>query len=94
MQLPVPFSSNILKRCKRNAINGDLHRAKRIAADFEKEIVQIKEKIVAVNFPSRFINSVYNDFLKKDNNHENIDFIIPAKFFDLKLPDILIEIPY
>ena len=92
--MPVPWSSNIPKRYKRNAINGDLHRAKRIATDFEKEIVEIKEKFLAANFPSRFINSVCNDFLNKDNNHENIDFLIPPGFFDVKPPVILIEIPY
>ena len=90
----MPWSSNIPKRYNRNAINGDLHRAKRIATDFDNEIVQIKQKFLAANFPSRFINSVCNDFLNKDNNHENNDFIIPPRFFDVKLPVILIEIPY
>ena len=33
-------------------------------------------------------------FDNKDNNHENFDFIIPPGFFDVKLPVILIEIPY
>ena len=92
-KLPVPWSSNIPKSYKRNAINGDLHPAKQIATDFEKGIVQIK-LFLAANFPSRFINSVCNDFLNRDNNHENIDFIIPARFFDVKPPVILIEIPY
>ena len=93
-KLPVPWSSNIPKRYKINAINGDLHRAKWIATDFEKEIVQIKEKFLVANFPSRFINSVCNDFLNKDNNHKNIYFIISPGFFDVKPPVILIEIPY
>ena len=92
--LTVPWSSNIPKRYKRNAINSDLHRAKRIATDVEKEIVQIKVKFLADNFPSIFINSVCNDFLNKDNNHENIDFVIPPGFFDVKPAVILIEIPY
>ena len=93
-KLPVLWSSNIPKRYKINAINGDLHRAKRIATDFEKEIVQIKEKFQAANFPSKFINSACNDFLNKDNNHKYIDFIIPPGLFDVKPPFILIEIPY
>ena len=91
-KLPVPWSSNIPKRYKRNAINGDLHRAKRIATDFDNEIVQIKKKFLAANFPSRFINSVCSDFLNNDNNHENIDFIIPPCLFNVKPPVILIEI--
>ena len=93
-KLPVPWSSNIPKRYKRNAINGDLHRSTRIATDFEKEIIEIKKKFLAANFSSRFINSVCNNFLNKENNHENIDFIIPPGFFDVKPPVILIEIPY
>ena len=93
-KLAVPWYSNISKRYKRTAINGDLHRSKRIATDFEKEIVQIKKKLLAPNLPSRFINSVCNDFLNKKNNHENIDFIIPPGIFDVKSPVILTEIPY
>ena len=87
-KLPVPWSSNIPERYKRNAINGDLHRSKRIATDSEKEIIQIKKKFLAANFPSRFINSVCNDFLNKENNHENIDFIMPPGFYDVKPPVI------
>ena len=87
------WSSKIPKQYKRNIINGDLHRAKQIATDFEKEIVEIKKKFLAANFPSRFINSVCNDFVNKDHNHENIDFIIPPGFFDVKPQVILIEIP-
>ena len=88
-KLPVPWSWNIPKSYKRNAMNGDLHRAKRIATDFEKEIVQIKEKFLAANFPSRLINSVCNDFLNTDNNQKNIDFIIPPGFFHVKPPVFL-----
>ena len=61
---------------------------------FEKEIVQIKKKLLAANLPSRFINSLCNDFLNKKNNHENIEFIIPPGIFDVKSPVILTEIPY
>ena len=93
-KLPVTWSSNIPKRYMRNAINGDLHRVKRIAPDFDKEVVQIKEKFLAANFPPRLINSACNDFLNKDNNHENIDFIILPGFFNVKPPVISIEIPY
>ena len=83
-KLPVPWSSNIPKRYKRNAINGHLQSAKRIATDFDNEIVQIKEKFLASNFPPRFINSVSNDFLNKDN-HKNNDFIIPPVSLMLNL---------
>ena len=84
----VPWSSNIPKHNKRNAINGYLHRAKRIVTGFEQEI---KKKFIAADFPSRFIDSVCNDFLDKENNHKIIDFIILPGFFDVRLPVILIE---
>ena len=87
----VPWSSNIPKHNRRNAINGYLHRAKRIATGFEQEI---KKKFIAANFPSRFIDSVCNDFLNKENYHKIIDFIIPPGSFDVRLPVILIEVPY
>ena len=93
-KLPIPWSSNILKCYKKNAINGDLHCAKRNATDFVKEIAPIKEKFIAATFPSGFINSVCNDFLNKDNKHENIDFTIPPGFFDVKPPVILSKIQY
>ena len=67
---------------------------KRIAIDFQKKIVQIKKKFLAPDFPSRFISSVCHDFLNKENNQDNIDFIIPPGFFDVKSPVILVEIPY
>ena len=60
-----PCSSNIPRRYKRNTINHDLHRAKQIVTEFEKEIVEIKKKFPAANFPSRFLYSVSNDFLNK-----------------------------
>ena len=41
-KLPVPWSSNIPKRYKRNAINGGLHCAKRIATDYKKGIDKLK----------------------------------------------------
>ena len=37
-KLPVPWSSNIPKRYRRNEINADLHRSKRISTNFDKEI--------------------------------------------------------
>ena len=54
----------------------------------------MKKEFLAANFPSKFINSVCNDFLNKENNHENIDFVIPPGLFDVKPAVILIEIPY
>ena len=50
----------------------------------ERNFVQIKEKFLAADFSSRFMNSVCNDFQNKENNDEIIVFIIPPGFFDVK----------
>ena len=40
-KLPVPWASNIPKTYKRNTINADLYRAKRIATNLDNELVII-----------------------------------------------------
>ena len=93
-QTNYPFLSPQTSLNVTREINAGLHRAKGITTDSEKEIVQIKKKFLAADFPSRFINSVCNDFLNKENNHDNNDFIILPGFFDIKSLVVLIEIPY
>ena len=41
-KLPVPWTSNISKRYKRNTINTDLYRTKRIASNLDNELFIIK----------------------------------------------------
>ena len=76
IKLPVPWASNIPKRYKRNTINTDLYRAKRIATNFDNELVIIKRKFLAVDYPHRFINSVINTFIEKENKKEE-EYLIP-----------------
>ena len=59
-----PWTSKTPKRYKRNTINGDLHRSKRISSNFDKEIPLIKEKLMKADYPLRFIKSVVNEFQK------------------------------
>ena len=75
-KLPVPWASNIPKRYKRNTINTDLYRAKRIATNFDNELVIIKRKFLAADYPHRFINSVINTFIEKENKKEE-EYLIP-----------------
>ena len=79
-KLPVFWSSKVPKRYKRNAITGELHRARRIASDFEKETTRIKKKFLSVGFPSRFIESVIRDFKRVPDPDE--EDIIPSWLFD------------
>ena len=73
-----PFSKAL--KTKRNAITGELHRARRIASDFEKETTRIKKKFLSVGFPSRFIESVIRDFKRVPDPDE--EDIIPSWLFD------------
>ena len=78
--LPVPRASNIPKRYKRNTINTDLYRAKRITLNLDNELVIIKKKFLAADYPHRFINSVINTFIEKENKKEK-EYLIPQFFF-------------
>ena len=59
------WSSAVPKKCKRNAILGDLHRAHKISSNFELEKQRIKKKYLSVNFPYNFIQSTFNSFQQK-----------------------------
>ena len=61
-KLLVHWSSKIPFRHKRNAINGKLHRAKRIVSDFNKELKRIRQKYRNAGFPLKFINETICNF--------------------------------
>ena len=79
-KFPVFWSSKVPKRYKRNAINGELHRAKKISSDFEYEVARIKKKFTDVGFPKRFVESVVRDFCSTPD--VNDDDIVPNWLFD------------
>ena len=90
--IPVFWSSKVPKRYKRNAINGDLHRAAKIASDFDAEVRRIKEKYKNVGFPLRFIEAVIRDFQKVPVVDEG-ERIIPEWLFEQKM-DFYIRLPF
>ena len=55
-KLPVHWSSKIPVRYKCNAINGELHQARRMASEFNKELKRIRQKYRNAGFPLKFIN--------------------------------------
>ena len=69
-KLPLHWSSKIPKRYKRNNINGELHRAKMISSNFDKEVQRIRLKFKKAGYPLRFINSVISSF-NNGNTHQN-----------------------
>ena len=82
-KLPVPWTSNIRKRYKRNNINTDLYRAKRIASNLDNELLIIKKKFLAADYPHKFINSIINKFVENENKKEE-EYLIPQNFRNTK----------
>ena len=80
------WSSKVPKRYKRNAILGDLHRAKRISSDFCKEKLEIKKKFDAAGFPFRFVDSVIRDFDDKQDDLQPGQRNNEKLLYRLKLP--------
>ena len=55
MQQGIPCSSNILKRYKRNAVNGDIPHSKIIPINLENEIVETKKKCCAKDMSTEML---------------------------------------
>ena len=87
-KLPSHWSSKIPKNYKRNSILTELHRAEKIADNFDSEIRKTRLKFKNAGFPSRYIESVINSH-KYDKN----EFIIPPNLFEER-KTVLIELPY
>ena len=91
-KLPIPWSSKVPKRYKRNAIIGDLHQSKRISMNFADEVKHIKSKFLRADYPLRFVDSIIRNFLSENDVEES--FIIPPNLFDEDKPFLLIDIPF
>ena len=76
-KLSVHWSSKIPVVYKRNAIKGELHRAKRIESYFNKELKRIRQKYRNAGFPLKFINETISNF-----EIEKEEIIIPEWLFD------------
>ena len=76
-KLPVQWTLKIPVRYKRNAIKGELHRAKKIASNFDIEVKRIVNKYTAAGFPSRFVLSIMDNFNSGKDN-----LIIPQWLFE------------
>ena len=64
-------------RYKCNAIVGELHRAKKIASNFDIEIKRIVNKYTVAGFPTRFVRSIADN---SDSGKDNL--IIPQWLFE------------
>ena len=87
-KLPVHWSLKVLYKCKRNAITGELHRAKRIASNFDDETKRIRSKYTDAGYPKHVIeNTIKNFNIKKD------EFLIPSWLFDER-KHVTIRLPF
>ena len=59
------MQQTIGKRYRRNNINGDLHRAFKIASDFDAEFFIITKKYLDVGYPIGY-KSAISDFINQD----------------------------
>ena len=78
-KLPSFWNSQIPKRYKWNNIQGGLHGAFKIAADFDAQVQTIIRKYLEVGYPIGFIESVINDY---KNSKEEEQLIITEWLFD------------
>ena len=94
-KLPPHWSSKTPKRYKRNAINGNLYRAKQISSDMPSEVEIIKTKYQKAGYPPKFINSVIAQFNDREKERKEQDeMIIPEMLFEERKPLLLIQLPY
>ena len=103
-KLPPHCSTKTPKRYKRNAINGNLHRAKTISSEFDHEIIKIRNKFLLAGYPEKFINSTIKSFHEraKEKENENTryeevddnEFIIPPFLFEESKQQLYVELPF
>ena len=85
---PVHWSSKVPLRYKKNAINGELHRAKKISSNFQSETARINAKFSKAGFPHKVIESIISNF-----NNVDDELMIPRWIFDER-KTIAINLPF
>ena len=97
-KLPARWESKVPKHYKRNTLLGELHRAKKISSNFQKEVKNIKENFNKTNFPLRFINNVVAQFNKNIYNNkernEDDEMIIPPQLFEIPKKIFFLQVPF
>ena len=74
---PIYWSSKVPFRYKKNAINVELHRAKKISSNFQSEIAKIKAKFLKASFPHKVVENTISYF-----NNVDEELRIPRWLFD------------
>ena len=87
-QLPLHWSSKVPYKYKRNAITGKLHRAKRIASNFDDETKRIRSKYTDAGYPKHVIENTIKNFNRKKD-----ELLIPPWLFDER-KHVTIRLPF
>ena len=90
-KLQAHWKSAIPHKWKRNTILGALHRAKRIATNWQEEVQVVKQSFIRSGYPAKFVNEVINDF--ENPTARDDETIIPVHWFDERTK-IGIELPF
>ena len=77
-KIPNHWLLAVPKKYKRNAILGDLHRARKISSNFELEKQHIKKKHLSDHFPYNLLQSTFNSYLQQ------CELLIPNWLFEEK----------
>lgn len=91
-KLPFHWTSAVPNSYKRNVVIGDLHRIKKISSNYKQETKVIKTKYHKAGYPTRFINSILNNF-EQEKEKEEDELLIPPMFFDER-KEVSFQIPY
>ena len=84
----VHWSSKFSFKYKRNTITSELHRAKRIVSDFDKETKRIRSIYTDAGYPKYVIENTFKNFNKKKD-----ELLIPPWLFDERKP-VTIRLPF
>ena len=82
------WSSKVPYKYKRNAITGKLHRAKRIASNFDDETKRIRSKYTDAGYPKHVIENTIKNFNRKKD-----ELLIPPWLFDER-KHVTIRLPF
>ena len=92
--LPVHWSSQVQKRCKRNAITSDLNRATRIVCFPADEITKMRKNksflMLTIDIDLSIVSLIYF----KENQIELTNTSFAPAFFDVWKKVVLVDIPY
>ena len=94
----VPWESKVSMHYKRNIILGELHRANKIASNFQKDVENIKEKFSKTNFSLTFMNIVVAQFNNNtyNNNETNKEdeMMIQPQLSEIPNKILFLQVPF